>query len=113
VFSPDSALILTASRDKTAKLWDAVSGKLIHAALKGQPTAEDLKRPEVISVLDAAVCRAASGELSGCRGMRSAPKKIFATIRVAKPPLSLGPAKLAWDILLCISCQVLFIRRYP
>jgi WD40 repeat protein len=29
VFSPDSALILTASRDKTAKLWDAVSGKLV------------------------------------------------------------------------------------
>jgi WD40 repeat protein/serine/threonine protein kinase len=28
-FSPDGARILTASRDKTAKLWDAVSGKLI------------------------------------------------------------------------------------
>ena len=29
VFSPDGARILTASRDKTAKLWDAASGKLI------------------------------------------------------------------------------------
>jgi WD40 repeat protein len=28
-FSPDGARILTASRDKTAKLWDAASGKLI------------------------------------------------------------------------------------
>jgi hypothetical protein len=28
-FSPDGARILTASADKTAKLWDAVSGKLI------------------------------------------------------------------------------------
>ncbi len=29
VFSPDGARILTASRDHTAKLWDAASGKLI------------------------------------------------------------------------------------
>ena len=29
VFSPDGARILTASRDKTAKLWDAASGKLL------------------------------------------------------------------------------------
>jgi WD40 repeat protein/serine/threonine protein kinase len=29
VFSPDGARILTASRDNTAKLWDAASGKLI------------------------------------------------------------------------------------
>ena len=29
VFSPDGARILTASADKTAKLWDAASGKLI------------------------------------------------------------------------------------
>ena len=29
VFSPDGARILTASRDDTAKLWDAASGKLI------------------------------------------------------------------------------------
>ncbi len=29
VFSPDGARILTASWDKTAKLWDAASGKLI------------------------------------------------------------------------------------
>ena len=29
VFSPDGTRILTASRDKTAKLWDATSGKLI------------------------------------------------------------------------------------
>jgi len=29
VFSPDGARILTASADKTAKLWDTVSGKLI------------------------------------------------------------------------------------
>jgi len=29
VFSPDGVRILTASRDKTAKLWDAASGKLI------------------------------------------------------------------------------------
>jgi WD40 repeat protein/serine/threonine protein kinase len=29
VFSPDGARILTASRDRTAKLWDADSGKLI------------------------------------------------------------------------------------
>ena len=28
-FSPDGARILTASADKTAKLWDAASGKLI------------------------------------------------------------------------------------
>ena len=28
-FSPDAARILTASRDKTAKLWDAASGKLL------------------------------------------------------------------------------------
>src|SRR6202035_2492726 len=28
-FSPDAARILTASRDKTAKLWDAGSGKLL------------------------------------------------------------------------------------
>ena len=28
-FSPDGARILTASKDKTAKLWDAASGKLI------------------------------------------------------------------------------------
>ena len=28
-FSPDGARILTASDDKTAKLWDAGSGKLI------------------------------------------------------------------------------------
>ena len=28
-FSPDGARILTASGDKTAKLWDAASGKLI------------------------------------------------------------------------------------
>ena len=28
-FSPDGARILTASRDKTAKLWDAASGKLL------------------------------------------------------------------------------------
>src|SRR5258708_34193989 len=28
-FSPDGTRILTASRDKTAKLWDAASGKLI------------------------------------------------------------------------------------
>ena len=28
-FSPDGARILTASTDKTAKLWDAASGKLI------------------------------------------------------------------------------------
>lgn len=28
-FSPDGARILTASRDKTAKLWDAIAGKLI------------------------------------------------------------------------------------
>jgi hypothetical protein len=74
--------------------------------LKGQPTAEDLKRPEVISVVDAAVCRAASGELSGCRGMRSAPKKIFATIRVAKPPLSSRLSRLARPSLLGIFCSV-------
>ena len=29
MFSPDGARILTASADKTAKLWDATSGKLI------------------------------------------------------------------------------------
>ena len=29
MFSPDGARILTASADKTAKLWDAASGKLI------------------------------------------------------------------------------------
>ena len=28
-FSPDGARILTASADKTAKLWDAASGKLV------------------------------------------------------------------------------------
>ncbi len=28
-FSPDGARILTASADKTAKLWDAASGKLL------------------------------------------------------------------------------------
>ena len=28
-FSPDGARILTASWDKTAKLWDAASGKLV------------------------------------------------------------------------------------
>jgi WD40 repeat protein len=28
-FSPDGIRILTASSDKTAKLWDAASGKLI------------------------------------------------------------------------------------
>src|SRR5262249_55498217 len=28
-FSPNGARILTASQDKTAKLWDAVSGKLV------------------------------------------------------------------------------------
>ena len=28
-FSPDGTRILTASTDKTAKLWDAASGKLI------------------------------------------------------------------------------------
>jgi WD40 repeat protein len=29
VFSPDGAQILTASGDRTARLWDAASGKLI------------------------------------------------------------------------------------
>ena len=29
MFSPDGVRILTASWDKTAKLWDAASGKLI------------------------------------------------------------------------------------
>ena len=34
-FSPDGQRIVTASRDKTARLWDAASGKPIGDPLKG------------------------------------------------------------------------------
>jgi WD40 repeat protein len=35
VFSPDGKRIVTASWDKTARLWDAVSGKPIGEPLRG------------------------------------------------------------------------------
>ena len=75
------------------RLWVLIAGSILD---------EDLKRPEVMSMWDAAGIRAASSELSSCRGMRSVPEKIFAMIRVPTPLLSLGPAKLARNDLLCI-----------
>jgi hypothetical protein len=64
---------------------------------------QDLKRPEVMSAWTLRTDRAGSSELSWCLGMRSVPEKIFAMMRVATPLLSLGPAKLARNNLLCIS----------
>jgi WD40 repeat protein len=34
-FSPDGKFVLTASRDKTTKLWESKSGKLIHSFTAG------------------------------------------------------------------------------
>ena len=75
------------------KLWVSIAGSI---------SDEDLKRPELMSVWTLRMDRDASSELSWCRGMRSVPEKIFAMIRVATPHLSLGPAKLARNHLLCI-----------
>src|SRR5262249_28014122 len=52
-FSPDGAQILTASRDKTAKLWDASSGKLI-ASFNHQDEVKDAAfSPDATRILTA------------------------------------------------------------
>ena len=68
-FSPDGTRILTASRDKTAKLWDASSGKLI-ASFNHQDEVKDAAfSPDGTRILTASVDKtaklwdAASGKL--------------------------------------------------
>jgi WD40 repeat protein len=66
VFSPDGARILTASRDKTAKLWDAASGKLIasfeHQGIESSMrTAISQKQRFVISTTERLVPSKSSG----------------------------------------------------
>ena len=58
-FSPDGARILTASRDKTAKLWDAASGKLI-ASFNHQDEVKDAAfSPDGTRILTASVDKTA------------------------------------------------------
>ncbi len=58
-FSPDGARILTASRDKTAKLWDASSGKLI-ASFNHQDEVKDAAfSPNGTRILTASVDKTA------------------------------------------------------
>ena len=58
-FSPDGARILTASRDKTAKLWDASFGKLI-ASFNHQDDVKDAAfSPDGTRILTASVDKTA------------------------------------------------------
>ncbi len=70
-FSPDGARILTASWDKTAKLWDAASGKLIASFPHQGPLSTALFSPDGTRILTASADRTAklwdvaSGKLIG------------------------------------------------
>src|SRR5271165_6696539 len=52
-FGPDAARILTASRDKTAKLWDAASGKLIASFDHGDEVNDAVFSPDGARILTA------------------------------------------------------------
>ncbi|MBV9672328.1 MAG: hypothetical protein JO076_05825, partial [Verrucomicrobia bacterium] len=70
-FSPDGARILTASWDKSAKLWDATSGKLIASFAHQGPLSAAVFSPDGARILTASADRtaklwdAASGKLIG------------------------------------------------
>jgi WD40 repeat protein/serine/threonine protein kinase len=55
VFIPDGARILTASRDKTAKLWDAVSGQLITSFVHEDAVVHVAFSPDGARILTASV----------------------------------------------------------
>jgi WD40 repeat protein/serine/threonine protein kinase len=55
VFSPDGARILTASRDRTAKLWDTASGKLIASFAHQDGVLHVAFSPEGARILTASV----------------------------------------------------------
>src|ERR1700746_1561280 len=50
-FGPDAARILTASRDKTAKLWDAASGKLLASFAHQGPVFQGVFSPDGTRIL--------------------------------------------------------------
>src|SRR5580700_3740345 len=52
-FGPDAARILTASRDKTAKLWDAASGKLLASFAHQGPVFQGVFSPDGTRILTA------------------------------------------------------------
>jgi WD40 repeat protein len=68
-FSPDGARILTTSRDKTAKLWDAASGKLIASFDHQDEVSHGAFSPDGVRILTASrdktakLWDAASGKL--------------------------------------------------
>jgi WD40 repeat protein/serine/threonine protein kinase len=59
VLSPDGARILTASRDKTAKLWDAASGKLIASFAHQGRVYQGVFSPDGTRILTASADRTA------------------------------------------------------
>jgi hypothetical protein len=103
-------------RDGGLKMgWTKRSGvcRQLWVSIAGSISDQDLKRPEVISVCDAAVCRAASGELSWCWGDEIGDWK-----NLRNDPHG-NTASIAWPGQACPESfalylmTVLFIRRYP